>query len=464
MLPNARIVTARTIVPRGVVFWTLATLAVLAVGSPVPCHAQVFDDVALGQETISSDFFGVDARATSMGNTGIALSHDGSGLIYNPANLARIKRIEFRAGLSHLRSENDTRVFLNDDEFDDGLDLKKTRINGLSLTLPVPTYRGSLVFGFGVHRVNSFDRPFARHWVGLYDDGFALDSGSAIESGGIWKWTAGGAVDISPNLSVGLSAHLLRGSNDYRWSGVYAELFTGDTMETFLFVGEDQTIAIDYLGISATAGISFSVSDQVRAGLTIETPTYLRAEETATLDILYEYDTTTASYIGDIFVYDSSFLDLADYTVIRPFTFGFGLAGSFDRLNLVGDLRYTDWSQLDFDYDDAALDADESDILRFINENLTEVVSLHLGIEYLFPEHGLALRAGYFRDPLPVASEFIESQRQYFTAGFGFLIDRIMTIDFAYVHGGYELRDGKPGSFFSKYKTRRLFLTFGYRV
>lgn len=457
MIPNAR-----ANVPRGVISWILATLAVFVVGSPVLCLGQVCDDVALCQETMSADFFGVDARAMSMGNTGIALSHDGSSLIYNPANLARIKRIEFRAGLSHLRSENETRVVFNDEDFDDGLDLKKTRINALSLTLPVPTYRGSLVFGLGVHRVNSFDRPFARHWVETFDDGSVLDRGSALENGSLWKWTAAGAIDISPNVSVGLSGHLLTGSDEYRWSGEFLDYQFDENDETWFGVLEDQSIEIDYIGVSATTGISYNVTPEIRAAITIETPTYLKAEETASLDVTEQYDTASAELGWDV-VFPTE-LTLSDYTVIRPFSFGFGLAGTFDRINLIGDLRYTDWSQMDFDYDDPSLDSAESNVLRFINENLTEVVSLHLGAEYLFPEHGLALRAGYFRDPLPVATEFIESERQYFTVGIGFLIDRIMTVDLAYVHGGYELRDGKPGSFFAKYKTRRLFLTFGYRV
>jgi hypothetical protein len=59
---------------------------------------------------------------------------------------------------------------------------------------------------------------------------------------------------------------------------------------------------------------------------------------------------------------------------------------------------------------------------------------------------------------------FIETQRQYFTLGAGFLIDRVMTIDLAYVHGGYELRDSDPGSSFADYSTRRFFITFAYRI
>ena len=129
---------------------------------------------------------------------------------------------------------------------------------------------------------------------------------------------------------------------------------------------------------------------------------------------------------------------------------------------LVGDLRYTDWSQLDIDYDDPALS--EGEELEFILDNLKEAVSVHVGAEYLFPDQGVTLRGGYFFDPLPIDGGFIDSDRQYFTLGAGFLIDRVMTIDLAYVQGGYKLRDFDSGSFFADYDVKRIYATFAYRI
>ncbi|MEW5700614.1 MAG: hypothetical protein AB1792_00060 [Candidatus Zixiibacteriota bacterium] len=407
--------------------------------------AQVFDTEALGQETLWSDFFGSDARAMAMGNTGLAFSHDGSAMIYNPANLAKIKRIEFRAGLSHQRLANDTRLLWGGQAFTDDRNLNKTRINALSLTVPVPTYRGSLVFGFGLHRINSFDRAFGVLYDELGTSGVATDRGRELETGGIWKWTAGGAVDISPRLSTGMSLHLLTGKDDYQWNR--------EDNRTANTITEDQTINLDYVGVSATAGLTYAISPVVSAALTLETPTYLAVEENArlvvdTLDSEWQwYDETTSNY-----------------QILRPLAFGLGLAASVRQLNILGDLRYTDWTQLDFSYDDPALKNDEAAAKRFIQDNLTEVLGVNIGAEYLIPDRGVTLRAGYFRDPLPVDARFIESQRQYVTAGVGLLIDRVMTLDLAYVQGGYELRNDDPGTYFAKYKTRRAFVTFGYRI
>jgi hypothetical protein len=412
---------------------------------PTSAQAQVFDTEALGQEVLWSDFFGVDARAIGMGNTGLALGHDGSALIYNPANLSSVKRIELRAGFSHLRLTNDSRLdYGGGDVFTDGSDISKTRINALSLAVPVPTYRGSLVFAFGLHRINSYDRAFGV----TYDDAGGDDGafrGREIETGGMWKWSAGGAVDISPRLSVGAALHLLTGKDEYRWDSRDATVSN--------IITEDQLIEIDYVGVSAAGGVSFNVSPSLSAGLTIETPTILNADETSLLVV----DTLLSDYFFE-------YASFSTYNVTRPFVFGFGMAGSFSRANLAADFRYTDWTQMDFDYDDPALDADENDAVRFIQDELSEVVSIQLGGEFLFPEQGMTVRAGYFRDPLPVDEKYIEKQRQYITAGIGFLIDRVMTLDLAYVHGGYELRNEDPGTYNAEYKTRRLFATFGYRI
>jgi len=430
--------------------WGLAISVLAVVTISTPTFAQVFDTQALGQEVLWSDFFGVDARAIGMGNTGLALGHDGSALIYNPANLASVKRIELRAGFSHLRLTNETRLDIGGSEaLSDGSDLSKTRINALSLAVPVPTYRGSLVFAFGLHRINSYDRAFGVTFDDVGGDDGAF-RGREIETGGLWKWSAGGAVDISPRLSVGGALHLLTGKDEYRWDSRNATEFN-------LVTTEDQLIELDYVGVSALAGVSFNVSPSVSAGLTIETPTFLSADEVSTLETTI--DTLTSNFVW----YDVE-EGFATYSVTRPFVFGFGMAGSFSRANIAADFRYTDWTQMDFDYDSPDFDAAENAALRFIQDELTDVLSIQLGGEYLLPEQGLTLRAGFFRDPLPVDKKYVEKQRQYITAGLGFLIDRVMTLDLAYVHGGYELRNDDPGTYNAEYKTRRVFATFGYRI
>lgn len=429
----------------------LPAILVIAFGSLVfqstLVNAQAYDDVALFQETINADFFGVDARAMSMGNTGVVSARDGSGIIYNPANLARVRRIEFRGGLSHLRTNNETTYGAGTTyQRDEEIDLRKTRINALSLTLPVPTYRGSLVFGFGVHRVGSYDRSRALSsdisdaTADFYNDYTERET----ETGGLWKWTAAGAIDISPRLSTGLSLHLLTGEDNFN---LISQLVGRDQGNT---ITERLDINIDYVGVGADAGLNYSFSPVWTAGVVVSTPTYLDAEEHAVRDL----DTAFSNYIWNI--EDG----ISNYSLTRPFSFGLGLAGQFDRILLVGDMHYTDWSQLSIDYDELP----EGEDTEFILDNLKEAVSFHVGAEYLFPEQGVTVRGGYYFDPLPIDSRFVDSDRQYFTVGAGFLIDRVMTVDLAYVQGGYKLRDSDPGSYFTDYNVKKLYATFAYRI
>jgi hypothetical protein len=408
-----------------VVLWFSAIVAVAQTIDTVP-------RVPYFQEAIQSDFFGVDARAMAMGNTGIITGNDGSAVICNPANLARIRRIELRFGLSHARVTNNSRIVTDDQVYSGGQALRKTRINALSLAIPVPTYRGSLVFAFGLNRVNSFDRA-----VGLQyppSPGYTSITAREAESGGLWKWTASGAVDVSPRLSAGISGHLLTGRDEYDWRQVFR---SNDPAQTWI---DDQSITIDYVGVAGTAGATYAISRELTAGVVIETPTYLAAEE---------------SYPG----YPDSG---ASYSITRPFAFGAGISGVTSHLTVTGDLRYSDWSQLEISYDSPSL-SNISD-QQFMAENLREAISWHFGAEYLFPAQGVNLRAGYFLDPLPIARHYIESQRQYMTFGAGFLFDRVMVLDLAYVHGAYELRNTNPGKSFEEYKIRRVFLTIGYRI
>lgn len=387
--------------------------------------------VAYFQETIQSDFFGDDARAMGMGNTGIVTGNDGSALISNPANLARIRRIELRFGLSHLRVTNDSRIIADDQVYSGGQFLRKTRINALTLAIPIPTYRGSLVVGFGLNRVNSFDRS-----AGFLYPPTQLRSVSAareIESGGMWKWTVGAAMDVSPRLSAGLSGHLLTGRDEYNWR----QSATSDPSSPTI---DEGALKISYVGVAGTAGVSYALSHMVTAGAVIESPTFMAAEET---------------YPG---ILDS----LSSYSITRPFAFGGGLSAEHGPLTVTADLRYTDWSQLEISYDNVTSNSQADE--QFISDNLREAFSWHLGAEYLIPAQGVNLRAGFYLDPLPVASHYIESQRKYLTLGAGFLFDRVMVLDFAYAHGGYELRNTNPGESYEKYRTNRVFVTFGYRM
>jgi len=135
------------------------------------------------EEITAGNFFGYGARQMAMGGAGI-MAIDGAALFYNPANLARIPRIEFNFGLSNQRYKDISTVRPIRREVDysgavtqsgilsprfegfqpvlSSAENSKinTRVNSAIITIPYPTYRGSMVFGIGMTRGINFDRVF----------------------------------------------------------------------------------------------------------------------------------------------------------------------------------------------------------------------------------------------------------------------------------------------------------------
>jgi hypothetical protein len=136
-----------------------AILGLAFTAIPTKAQAQVFDTEALGQEVLWSDFFGVDARAIGMGNTGLALGHDGSALIYNPANWPA-QSVSYAPD---FRAWPVIRGGLRRGDVFNGRRYLEDRINALSLaiTVYISRFSGLCVW---VHRINSHDRAFGCIW------------------------------------------------------------------------------------------------------------------------------------------------------------------------------------------------------------------------------------------------------------------------------------------------------------
>jgi len=136
---------------------------------------------------------------------------------------------------------------------------------------------------------------------------------------------------------------------------------------------------------------------------------------------------------------DTSYYDYIEYKVRKPLVLSGGISAQFNNAEVTADLDYTDWSQLEYG-GNSEMETYNNDIKSYY----TDVLRIRLGGEYVFPRAGLSLRAGYFRDPLPIKSSFINKNRNGFTLGAGILLDQVMTIDLAFVHGSY----GRNSDFF----------------
>jgi len=397
-------------------------------------------------ENSSGNFFGIGARGIGMGGAQIAAGLDGTALVYNPALLARIRRIELLAGISHQSYSNDGNTIpaTTDNASilpSDGRSKSFTNLNALNLSIPVPTYRGSAVVAFGINRSMSFDHVFqyARGYV-LND---ATELGTELSSGGVNQYSLGGAMDLSPRVSVGVSLNLYHGKEDYTWEYHYEESGANPQEELV-----KQYITADYTGISAKVGLSYNPNERLSLGLIVESP------------ISFSID-------GEDLVLDWSYPNVYEYELQHPFTFGAGFSYKVQRFNFAFDAYYTDWTQMKYtEYPDLAI------ANRLIDEYYRETIRFNAGVEYILPLAGTKVRAGYIHDPLPYADNLIEDDRNFVTLGVGFLVDRVMTVDIAYVHGSYEFARPYPDednnisvfdASFEKYTADRIFITTAFR-
>jgi hypothetical protein len=419
--------------------------------TPLLCFAQGGDDDFPIAEVSAGNFFGVGARGLGMGGAQIAAGMDGTALVYNPALLARIRRIEILTGMSHDKVSNDENSYpawsVPDEAFD-GKSKSFTRLNALDVSVPVPTYRGSAVVGFGVNRVMSFDHvfQFGQDWDIVDNEG--TERGSELETGGLYLYSAGGAIDLSPRISIGGALNLYHGKDKYTWDYYFHE----QNIQSNETVSErySQYIESRYTGVSARVGMSASLNRNLLVGVTVESP------------ISFAID-------GEFSEDGWSYPDEFEYDLRHPFSFGAGAALSIDRLQLAVDLVYTDWTQMEYtEYASMAINNDLFDLYY------REAVRLNIGAEYMLPRMGAKLRAGYMYDPIPYADFLVKNDREFVTIGVGFLIDRMLTLDIAFITGSYEytLPDPSVGpiaglsadAMFEKYSVNRLYVTTAFRL
>lgn len=388
-------------------------------------------------ESSADNFFGVGGRAVGMSEAVTASVLDGTALLYNPAGLVRVKRPEFYGALSHERVKCVSNWRKGPGSRAATDDFTKTRLNSLSLTVPVPTYRGSLVLAFGVNRAKSFDRTFTftSGTVGIYTEN-ALEQ----STGGMKEWSAGAAIELSPRLAVGATAIYYHGSEDYTWQY--------EAQGDFSTLGYDDKISSDYSGIGIRLGMIAEVNRYLSLGLSIDSPVRYAIDQEYVLDSIQN---------GVHFVDDGTY----EYRLQHPFSFNAGAAFRLQTLTVEGDIGYTDWSQLEYKNEDYKR------YNRELQKYYSDALQFRLGAEYVIPQYGVVLRGGFKHDPLPIAgammSSQIEKNRNSFSAGLGFLIDKIVMLDIAYARASYTLYDGGR-DVSSKYTSDRVLLSVGYRI
>jgi long-subunit fatty acid transport protein len=414
--------------------------------------------------------YGVGARALGMGNAYTGVASDYSALFWNPAGLAQLRYGEFSFGLSYLNSKDNSTFFGQSDSYSSSA----TNLNALGLVFPVPVRRGSLVFAFGYNRQSNFAAGMAfegfnpvssiiQTWapngekyppdVTLAEqlelahadtvtgtfispiNGNVTQRGEASEKGGLNNWSAGGAVDLARNLSVGVTLTYVAGS--YRYDRNYHELAAQGVYAPPFDMKElvaDDFIDGDIDGFNAKFGLLYRLPDWFRLGLAVKTPTSFTVKET--------FGTTATSYFWTPDPQGYSSYGPIDqpgsdeYTVHTPWVFSGGASLMILHLVLSGDIDYTDWTQLEFT--DANSNLDIQGLNREIRDSLRAAVNLRVGAELEPFDLGVRFRAGLIYNQSPYKKDPTSFDQKYITAGLGLELGESTMLDLGYSYGWWN--------------------------
>jgi long-subunit fatty acid transport protein len=387
------------------------------------------------------------ARATGMGGAQIAAGDDGSALWYNPALLTRIRRIEISGSLNHQRQTNQTTIFGN---LSPEARVSNTRFGGLWAIFPVPTERGGLTLGLSVNRVRSFDRIFRyASSVNWYNNpaGFSGWGGGEDESGSLWAWSFGGSIEVSPKASIGLSLDIFDGSDDY---GLFF-----DSTDVFAAFSRhySKTIIDNYTGVSGKIGATYEATNWLNLGGFIGFPASISIDQTSDT---FLNDTPGASSESHI---------ASSYRYTLPFWFGLGGQMIIRDFVLAGDVTYLDYSQLEYRSGFADLTSANMTAQKYYR---SDAFNYHVGAEYTIRPADVRLRAGYYLQPIPFKGYQVVTDPHFFTFGIGFLIDKSVSLDLAFLTGSWEKIDNFQTNpvlpISAKYTTNRFLMTLSYRM
>lgn len=430
-----------------------AIVTALMVSAPSLTSAGVGSGIALERLGLLS-LGGSGARPLSMGNAYTAVSDDAFALVFNPAGLARMREKELSFGLHYaLRElEND---YLGTSAEQSG---SYTSFGNIALGYPYPSYRGDLVFGFGIFRVGSSDLESIRN--GYLDEIPATSQNYLIQSGNIYQYHIGVGVRVAPTISLGASLVLWDESIDFTEEIIYEDpgslaVYTDD-------------VSLDMDGLSLNLGLMIELLEEVRIGLLFTSPSWISYYGEG---ITY-YEGTY--YEGPYSGWESDpFYGVIDEDYTLPMQLRGGVSARLAPLLLSVDISYIDYSQTKKNGQKLV-----DDLSAGRPSVLDAVWNVYAGAELTVPNLPLYLRGGYSYMPLSLSTVeeivFIENdqlvayvgdaeivrERHLLSFGGGILVDRILEIDAAVAFGSFE-RD--TGYYAEKQRTTEFVLTGTYR-
>ena len=406
------------------------------------------------QEAVNflQDESGVGIRAQSMGNAYVGLANDYSAIYWNPAGLTQLETSEIDGSLYYLKY-NDEATYLGSTMLDERT---FTKLQSLGLAYKFPTTRGSFVLGFGYNRFKDYDEylNFSGFSPDSVDIGFDLEdnagnvgyypfsknvqrSETVRQNGNLGAWSLGGGLQLSPNFALGITFDFFTGKNQYMM-----DFFQEDVDNNYNQYPADYNtydvydrITSEVSGWGVKIGAMLSLTDDLRAGLTVELPRSITVFETYSSN--------------DVLSFDDSYESEADlgsgeweYVIRYPFKFSGGASLDMGPFTFAGSFDYRDWTQVEFDVPEGrSLSADYQSLLddnRLFPTSFRATLGWAAGTELRVPGTNLQLRAGYRIVPSPLINADQTLDRKYISLGIGFNIDKNAAFNLSYSRGNWN--------------------------
>lgn len=424
---------------------------------------------------------GIGVKAQSMGCSSIGAADDYTAIYWNPAALTLLSSSEINGDFYHLKFNNQAN-FLGNSIIDEQT---FTKIKSLGLAYKFPTSRGSLVLAFGYNRFKDYDNFLNFSGYNPNSNGLEFEledekgefqyypfdqnvyqTEQIVENGNLGAYSVGGGIMVSPNFSLGVTANFYTGNGKYNFY-----LYQDDVDNLYTLFPADyrsyelnQYINSQFSGFGLKLGGLLQLNRELRLGFAVDLPTHLRIDE--------EYGS------NDVLIFDDGFsseMDLGSgewtYLVKYPAKFSVGGALDLKQLLLSASAEYRDWTEVEFAKPlEYSMTDDYSDLLsengQFINL-FRPVLSYSMGGELRVPGSDLKLRGGYRYVPSPYLNADKSMDKQYFTAGFGYDIDRSTTIHIGYSRGfwkDYSVDSYTPGGTTEDIETDRILAGLTFRL
>jgi hypothetical protein len=362
----------------------------------------------------------IGARWAGMGGACIAIVDDGAAAYWNPAGLARIRRIEMLGTFTNTSNNIETTWLGGSDD----ASITTTRLEDVAISYPFPTYRGSLVATASAFRKTSYDQFLSRQTTYESEVYEEVEEQEVV----LTAWSGAFAVQLSPNAFFGAEGHFYTGNLDLRnsyspWPGCDV---TGARLDS----------DSDLSGFGGILGLQYVAHPMVSVGVALRTPERLTIKGT----------TDAGAGCSGIEVRFEDKMTL-------PYSVALGLGVMPHNFNIALDVAFTNWHELD--YEGRVRDEDG----EFLYDPTTDI---RVGAEYSMATLPLRFRAGYAYVPLELTVFNVDKEKSRYSLGAGAIVEGALALDVAWQRTSFE-RESTADSYTEKRTLDKAILSVAYR-